>query len=143
MKLSAKLCIVLWLAAMATAHAQNCSNTAPAGTSDRLKLLFEAFVTAPARGDCGSLASVPDKIASRGKTGGRRLETDKPLNVAETEANLDKALRDPAIKARIDKVTQEIPDENQQLVYRAALMDEEGYYNARELLIQRLLQRVK
>jgi hypothetical protein len=93
--------------------------------------------------NCASLVSVADKIINRKRTGGRKLEGDKPLNVAEAQANLDKALRDPAIRTRVEKLQQQLSDENTRLILEAAIMDEEGYYSARDLLIQQVMQRAK
>ena len=91
---------------------------------------------------CGSLASVIDKIINRKKTGGRKLEADKPLDQREAQANLNAALKDPEIRARLDKIRSQTKDENARLFYEAAILDEEGYYSARELKIQQLLQRL-
>jgi hypothetical protein len=95
------------------------------------------------RAACGSLASVMDKAIRRNKVGGRQLETDRPLDVKQAQANLEAAYRDPAIRSRLEQVAQEVQDENVRLVYEAAILDEEGYYSARELKIEQLLQRVK
>ncbi len=40
----------------------------------------------PPLADCGSLTSVLKKVARQGKVGGRQLERDRPLNVAEAGA---------------------------------------------------------
>jgi hypothetical protein len=95
------------------------------------------------RAACGSLASVLDKAIRRNKIGGRQLETDRPLDVKQAQANLEAAYRDPAISSRLEQVAQEVQDENVRLVYEAAILDEEGYYSARELKIEQLLQRAK
>ncbi len=91
---------------------------------------------------CGSGKVVLSRIVNREKTGGRKLEPDKPLDVKKAQANLDAALKDPGIKARLDKARAEITDEDVLLAYEAAVFDEEGYYDARELKIQQLLQRL-
>jgi hypothetical protein len=132
-------------------HTANCEGLSKIVKSGALSTMDDVLKTAlvmftknadpPA--DCNSLAAVADKIINRKKTGGRRLEQDKPLNVAEAQANLDKALQDPAIRARVEKLKTEVADENARLVYQAAVMDEEGYYGARDLLIQQLLQRTQ
>jgi hypothetical protein len=92
---------------------------------------------------CGSLTSVLAKIMNRNRTSGRKLEDDKPLNPSEAQANLNAALRDAGIRRRIDQMRREVPDENARLVYEAAILDEEGYYNARDLRIQQLSDRLK
>lgn len=91
---------------------------------------------------CGSAKAVLSRIVSRDKTGGRKLEPDKPLDTKKAQANLDAALKDPGIKARFDQARAETSDENVLLAYEAAVLDEEGYYDARELKIQQLLQRL-
>lgn len=146
MKIAAWHYFALFLTGMGLAQAEGCPNIArinSTGASVALKALYEAFIDAPARGAaCGSLTSVLNKIGNRGKTGGRRLENDKPLDPKEAQANLDAALKDPEIRIRMDKVRNETTDENTRLVYEAAILDEEGYYNARELIIQRLRQKL-
>ena len=91
---------------------------------------------------CGSAKVVLARVINREKTGGRKLEPDQPLDLKKAQANLDAALKDPAIKARIDKARADINDENVLLAYEAAVFDDEGYYDARELKIQQLLQRI-
>ena len=93
--------------------------------------------------DCSSLTSVADKLIQRNKTSGKRLEKEKPFDPKEAEANLKTALADPAIQARLNKLKQDVPDENGRLFLEAAILDEEGYYPARELRIQQLLEKMK
>ena len=113
----------------------------PAGaTSGAIKAFIKSFNdTQP---PCGSGKVVLSRVINREKTGGRKLEPDKPLDLKKAQANLDAALKDPAIKARLDKARAEIKDENVLLAYEAAVFDDEGYYEARELKIQHLLQRL-
>ena len=92
---------------------------------------------------CSSLTSVMDKVIHRNRTSGRRLENEKPLNIRDAEANLAAALRTPAILARLEKLKQQVPDEKVRLYLEAAILDEEGYYNARELRIQQLMEKIK
>ena len=92
---------------------------------------------------CGSVVSVIDRVINRKKTAGRRLEGDKPFNASEAQANVQAALRDPEVRKKIERLKVDVPDENLRFVYEAAIFDEEGYYNARELRIQQLLQRLK
>lgn len=91
-----------------------------------------------ARPNCASLIAVLSRIADRQKTGGRRLEPDKPLDPREAQANITKATRDPAINARLRQVQGEVKDERLRLLYEAAIFDEEGYYSARDLRLQQL-----
>jgi hypothetical protein len=97
---------------------------------------------ASATPDCTSVVSVLSKVERRTVPGGKRLETDRPLDPAEAQANLDEARRDPGIGKRLADVDQQTTDENLRLLLKAAVLDEEGYYAGRELLIQQLQQRL-
>ena len=97
----------------------------------------------PPLADCGSLTSVLKKVARQGKVGGRQLEKDRPLNVAEAEANLAAARRNPALRRRLERVAAEVQDPAVRLAYEAAVLDEEGFYAARDLKIQQLQQAAK
>jgi hypothetical protein len=92
---------------------------------------------------CGSLGSVVAKATKQKKIGGRQLEKDRPLNPAEAQANLDAAQKNPAVRARLERVAKEVQDEQVRTVYEAAILDEEGFYAARDLKIQRLQQALK
>jgi hypothetical protein len=103
-------------------------------------------VTTPSNGPtvaCGSISTVVAKIINRNRTSGRKLEDDKPLNLAEAQKNLAAAMRDPNVRRRIEQSRRNIQDENLRLVYEAAILDEEGYYHARDLRVQQLSERVK
>jgi CHASE2 domain-containing sensor protein len=91
---------------------------------------------------CGSFLSVIGKLMGRDVTAGRRLETDRPFNPAAAQANVEKALRDPAVRKRIEALRRDVLDETVRLMYEAVVFDEEGYYDARELRIQQLRQRL-
>lgn len=99
--------------------------------------------TAKAGGSaCAAFWTVIGKVAGRDTTAGRRLETDRPFNPSAAQANMDKALRDPAVRKRIEALRRDVPDETVRLMYEAVVFDEEGYYDARELRVQQLRQRL-
>ena len=54
--------------------------------------------------DCGSLKTVFGRLAKRQIVGGRELEKDEPLDTAAAQADLDEALKDAEVRARIDKM---------------------------------------
>jgi len=87
---------------------------------------------------CSSLKTVMAKIAGRKRTGGRGLEKDKPFNLAEAQANLAAAQKNPTVQERLARVAKEVDDPEARLVYEAAVLDEEGFYAARDLKIQQL-----
>lgn len=91
------------------------------------------------RARCSSLITVVDKLKNRSQTGGRKLEKERPFNPAEARANLEAALRDPAVRGRIEGLSREVPDQATRLFYEATILDEEGYYGARDLRVRQLL----
>jgi hypothetical protein len=125
-----------------SADAQNCRGLLdiPATASSALTAFIKSLSDTNAA--CGSVKVVLSRVVSREKTGGRKLEPDKPLDLKKAQANLEAALKDPEIKARVDKARAEIKDENVLLAYEAAVFDEEGFYDARDLKIQQLQQRL-
>jgi hypothetical protein len=102
-----------------------------------IRLLFGA--TPPE--DCGSLATVLGRISTRNVVGGRRLEEQRPLDEAAAKSELDEAMQDDAVRARIDKSRADLTDENARLLSEAVILDSEGYYAARDLIVLRLAQK--
>jgi hypothetical protein len=92
---------------------------------------------------CGSLSLVIARLINGSRKSGRRLEDDQPLNVPDAQSNLNSALRDAGIRRRIEQMRREVTEENMRLAYEAAILDEEGYYMARDLRIMQLADRVK
>lgn len=142
MKLAGMFVAAAMSVAALDASAQNCVGLQqiPLDASKGLADFFRSFMAA--NPPCGSAKVVWNTIVNREKKGGRRLEAERPLDVKKAQANLDAALKDPGIRARIDKARRQITDENALLAYEAAIFDEEGYYDARELKLQQLLQRL-
>lgn len=95
------------------------------------------------RADCGSLLSVLNNIFYHTRSGGRKLEEDKPFDPVKAQANVDLAMRDPALRGRLKQLHSEVQDHDLQLIYEAAILDEEGYYGARDLRITQLQQQLK
>jgi hypothetical protein len=92
---------------------------------------------------CGSLTSVFKRLVAGKRTGGRRLEGEKPFNPAEAQANVQAALGDADVARKLELMRTEVQDENLRLAYEAAIFDEEGFYAARDLRIQQLSERLK
>lgn len=91
---------------------------------------------------CDSLRAVLGKLSHGERTGGRKLEGDRPFDEAAALKDLEAARRDPPIRNRIEKIRREVVDENARLALEAAVMDEEGHYGGRELLIRQLRQKL-
>jgi hypothetical protein len=106
-------------------------------------LQLKAAGEAPPPGvDCSSLSSVFKRVVDGTRTGGRKLEEDKPFDRAEAQANLEKALENPEVRAQLEKLQHDVPDETTRLLYEAAVLDSEGFYDARELRIHQLREKV-
>jgi hypothetical protein len=131
----------LLLPASVTVMAQNCQGLQD--LPDALSRLAQSVEKDPEQTECSALASVFDRLASTRKTGGRKLEEDRPFNAQEAQANLAKAQADPEVRPRLEKIRKEISDPTRRLVYEAAVLDEEGYYSARDLRINQIKQQLK
>jgi hypothetical protein len=93
--------------------------------------------------DCSVLVSVAKRTRSAPVKAGRRLEDAKPFDPAEAQANLEAAQRDPDTARRLARLRGEVKDETLLLYLEAAVLDEDGFYSARELRIQQLQQRLR
>jgi hypothetical protein len=92
---------------------------------------------------CLSLATVFDRITNNRRGAGKRLEADEPLDASAAQAELDEALKVDSIRTRIEEMRQAQPNVNSQRLYEAALLDAEGYYAARDLIISKLVESTK
>lgn len=67
-----------------------------------------------------SVTGVMGLWANQKQTGGRKLETNRPLDEKAARAELEGARRDPEIGPRIEQLRKEVPDEDTRLVLEAA-----------------------
>ncbi|MCY1402005.1 hypothetical protein D3C76_393380 [compost metagenome] len=93
--------------------------------------------------DCDSVATVMNKAARTDIEAGRKLEEDRPYNASQAQANFAQAQADPDVRQRLDQVGKEVSNRNLRLLYQAAILDEEGYYSARDMLVRQLRQQLK
>lgn len=121
------------------AMASQANNTVLDNLKGSIKLLFSMTVEE----DCGSLATVLDRVSNRKRTGGRRLEEDKPLDVQAAQADLDAAMKDDEIRSRVEKARATLGDETAAMLYEATILDSEGHYAARDLIVSKLAERAK
>lgn len=135
------LCAAFAVAVM-PAMAQRCQGLleAKATASSAAQAIYKALLQTDVA--CGSINVILDRTLNRKRSGGRRLESDRPFDEAQAQSNLDAALRDPAVKARIEQGRKVITEETALLAFEAAVLDEEGFYGARDLRVQQLQQRV-
>jgi hypothetical protein len=129
-------------AAATLVHAAECSAPAQlkAAQGNSVAQIFNAvFSAAPAKGiDCGSIASVWQKVVLREKTGGRKLEPDAPLDMHAARQQWSEALRNPDMAARLAAVQNNTSSPAEVAIYQAAILDEEGLYSARDARLTEL-----
>jgi hypothetical protein len=145
MKLSSVFFASTLLVLSPQASAENCDGLMQITAKiDKMDKSLAGFVShfRDANPPCGSLKAVLLQIFNPEKPAGRKLEPDKPLDLRAAQANLDLAFKNPEIKAQMDKARREITDENVRLAFEAAILDDEGFYSARDLKIQQLLPRL-
>lgn len=145
MKTPIWLYLCLFLAGSGLAHSQTqCDRTQvkETGVTDAVLILVTAVMSNPLTAECQSLASVLNELTSRGETGGKKSKRDKPFDQNKADANFGKALADPEIRGRIEKIRADVVDDAARLVYEAAILKEQGYHDARELKLRQLQQRV-
>lgn len=131
----------LLLPASVTAMAQDCKGLHD--LPNDLTRLVQSVQNEPPQTECGSLTLVFDRLASTRKVGGRKLEEDRPFNAQAAQADLAKAQGDPEVRPRLEKIRKEVTDPTRRLLYEAAVLDEEGYYGARDLRINQIKQQLK
>jgi hypothetical protein len=112
------------------------------GATNAMLTLVGTVMSNRLTASCDSLAKVLNELTRRGETGGKKSKKDKPLDLRKAEGSLQKALSMPDIRSRLDQVRADVADEGVQLVYEAAILDEMGYEDARELKIRQLQQRL-
>ena len=96
-----------------------------------------AFATSPEV--CSSLNAVFSRLFSTSRPGGRKLEVDKPLNVAAAEQQRKVAQADPGFKAELAALLAGESDPLRQKFLEAALLHDLGHFLARDLLLQQLV----
>ncbi|WP_397452314.1 hypothetical protein [Pseudomonas sp. NA-150] len=111
--------------------------------SSVLDSLLQLVKSDPQQAECGALVTVLGNVVNTPKTGGRKLEEDRPFNAQAAQADLAKAQADPEVRKRLEKIKKEITDPTRRMIYEAATFDEEGYYGARDLRINQLKQQIK
>jgi hypothetical protein len=145
MKTVISIYLCLFLAGGGLAHAQTqCDRTQvkETGVTDAVLILVTTVMTNPLTADCKALTSVLNEVISRGETGGKNSKKNELFNPMKGEADLKKAIANPDTRGRIEKIRADVVDEGARAVYEAAILEEEGYRDARELKLRQLQQRL-
>jgi len=87
---------------------------------------------------CNSLKAVLSRLFNTSKAGGRKLESDRPLDVVAAEDQRQAALTDPNFKAELHPLLAIETDLLRRQVLEAALLHEFGHYLARDLVLRQI-----
>jgi hypothetical protein len=145
MKTVISIYLFFFLAGGGLAHAQTqCDRTQvkETGVTDAVLILVTTVMSNPLTADCKALASVLNEVISRGETGGKNSKKNQPFDAMKGEAELKKAIADPNTRGRVEKIRADVVDEGARAVYEAAILEEEGYRDARDLKLHQLQQRL-
>jgi hypothetical protein len=118
----------------------------PASVVERIRTLARRTEGAPVPGGvaCTALGNVLSRLVNGSFQGGKKLHDDKPLDVAAAQAELEQALQqNPEFKAQLDGLRDAVPDEQERMLYEAALLQSNNLYGARDLRLQQLMQKAK
>lgn len=88
---------------------------------------------------CGSLSAVFRDLTENRSGDGRGLESRQPFDQAAAQANLDAALRDAETGKRLQELGS-VSDEPLRLFLTAAILDDDGFDAARDLVVRQLKQ---
>lgn len=98
-----------------------------------------AALGAPVKsGQCASVKAVLTRLAGKTVSGGRKLEDDRPLDVAAAEAEWKKARDDAEYQKALTVELDGETDPTRRTLLEAALLHDFGHYKARDLLLMRL-----
>jgi hypothetical protein len=126
-------------------HAADCvglykqvADKAGATVMDKIKMVASDLFSS----SCGSAFTVASQTLGRNKSAHLRLEDKKAFDPAQGQANLDEALKDPAVQEQLQDARPQIADEDLWQLYQASVFDAEGYYDARDFVVRQLQQKL-
>lgn len=123
--------------AVAPAHAADERKPCETGTLQvppELKQVSAALKSA----HCGSVTMVLRQLLGQRKVGGRKLEGDKPLDVAAAQQERQRALADAEFRQALLQEQQDESDPRRRLLLEAGTLHEFGYFKARDLVLGEL-----
>jgi len=106
----------------------------------RSKDLIQALGAALNGPHCANIGKALAQLQSARAPGGRKLHEGKPLNRAVAEQELRTARADPEFMRRLTGAAEGVTDPTARLVVEAALLDDDGYFAARQLLMEDILK---
>lgn len=111
----------------------------PAAEKLRSSQFFQAVWDAFRGPQCANVVRVLSELQSKPVAGGRKLH-DKPFDRAAAQKELQAARADSEFVAKLGPALQGISDANARKVVEAAVLEDLGFFGARQLLMEELAQ---
>lgn len=92
---------------------------------------------------CSDLGKVLSRLINGSSPGGKKLYDIGPLDVPAAQAEFQQAQQDPDLKMQLDGLRGTVADDQERLLYEAALLQSNSLYGARDLLLQQFMTRAK
>lgn len=134
------LALVTWACSVSVAAPQAACPNDKQLDELRSSNFLKAVASALTGTHCGAVVKVLEQLQSTKKSGGRKLHEGKPLDRAAAQAELQKARSDPDFTRRLAAASNGVTEPTGRLVVEAALLDDEGYFAARQLLMEDILK---
>lgn len=93
---------------------------------------------------CSDLGKVLGRLVNGSAPGGKRLHDEQPLDIVAAQAELEQALQhNPELKAQLDALRGSVTDDQERMLFEAALLQSNNLYGARDLRLQQFIARAK
>lgn len=108
-------------------------------TAQRMEAL-----SVPSGVDCSDVGKVLGRLVSGSVKGGKKLHGDLPFDTAKAQTELAEALeQNTELKAQLERLRGMVAEEQERLLYEAALFHSNSLYGARDLRLQQFIQLAK
>jgi hypothetical protein len=118
----------------------------PCDPAKTVKLVSNARLTDLFSGSqttCNSLATVFARLAHRARSGGRKLEPERGFDAVAAQRQLDVARANAEYRAEVTAAQNSETDPLRRAVLEAAVLDDFGHYQARDLLIEQVSRQLE
>ena len=122
------------------------SKNLPPNVIGRIRAMARRMETLslPTGTSCSALSKVLARLMYGSATAGFKLEDQAALDVASAQTELDQALQQSAqLKSQLESLRASVADEQDRLIYEAALLQSNDMFGARDLRLQQFIQQTK